>query len=289
MLSEQAALFAKSLQDKITDQLNEINKVEYTETLWMRPGGGGGCTRIYNNGAFLEKGGVNFSEVHGELDPSLAQSLPLGEGSRFYATGVSVVLHPQNPFLPTVHCNYRYIQRGDAGWFGGGSDLTPYYVFEEDVQHFHRTYANALKPFGKRLYSQFKEKCDKYFYLPHREETRGMGGIFFDYMSAPQFFEMWKECGDHFLESYLPIVKKRKDTDFEKKHRQFQLWRRGRYVEFNLLYDRGTLFGLKTKGRIESIFMSLPPKVIWQEDFPIEKNSLEEKSLRYIKQSQEWI
>lgn len=287
MFKEKAPLFFKSLQDQVTKTLNEVNRVSFREDLWERPGGGGGRTRIYSDGYFLEKGGVNFSEVYGELNPQFAATMPMGEGTQFYATGISLVLHPTNPFIPSVHANFRYIQRGTAGWFGGGADLTPYYPFDEDCKHFHKTYYNALKPYGK--YAEFKEKCDEYFYLPHRGETRGIGGIFFDYQQATsENFEMVQACGNAFLESYMPIVLKRMDTAFTEEQKTFQEIRRGRYVEYNLIYDRGTLFGLKTNGRVESILMSLPKKVRWEYDHTPAVGSEEARLLSYLK-PRNWV
>lgn len=212
----------------------------------------------------------------------------------FYATGVSLVLHPKNPFVPTVHANFRYIQRGSAAWYGGGADLTPYYVFEEDAKHFHKTWANALESFDADLYPKFKNACDEYFYLPHRKETRGVGGIFYDYQqegtkfSGKTVFEMSQACGNSFLNSYLPIVEKRLHLPYTEENKFFQEYRRGRYVEFNLLYDRGTIFGLKTNGRIESILMSLPLKARWEYDYKTKPGSPEEALVDYLKPL-DWI
>jgi len=276
--------YFKSLQESITDKLNQIQGHSYQQDLWEREGGGGGDTRVYAEGEFLEKGGVNFSQVYGQFTKEFADKIPFGDGLDFYATGTSLVLHPKNPFVPTVHANFRYIQRGSAAWFGGGADLTPTYVFEEDAVHFHKTFFDALKPFGSELYPKFKKECDEYFYLPHRKETRGIGGIFFDYQFAnEQTFEMVQSCGNAFLKSYIPIVEKRLNTPFTEDQKKFQEYRRGRYVEFNLLYDRGTTFGLKTNGRVESILMSLPLKARWEYNFQAESGTWESKLNDYLK------
>lgn len=284
--------YFKNLQDEISNELSRVNQQTYRRDLWQRQEGGGGDTRIFDDGVLLEKGGVNFSEVYGEFTPEFAKSMPYGSGLNFYATGVSLVLHPKNPFVPSVHANFRYIERGDTGWFGGGADLTPFYFYKEDAVHFHKTFYEALKPFGEAHYPKFKKSCDEYFYLPHRDETRGVGGIFFDYQLAQtkeyDVFEMVKNCGNSFLNAYLPLAKKRMDQPFESSHKRFQEIRRGRYVEFNLLYDRGTVFGLKTKGRIESILMSLPLHAQWVYDFKPEPGSHEAKIYDYLKPTQ-WL
>lgn len=289
-IRDRARDYFKNLQEKITEKLSHLNKQSYQQDLWDRDGGGGGDTRVYEAGALLEKGGVNFSEVYGDFSPEFAKTLPHGNGTEFYATGISLVLHPINPFVPTVHANFRAIQRGDSLWFGGGADLTPYYPYREDAVHFHKTYKEALDPHGEELYPEFKKKCDEYFYLPHRKETRGVGGIFFDYQMGDmeQKFNMLKSCGDAFLPSYLPIVEKRLHMEFNKRHKKFQEIRRGRYVEFNLLYDRGTIFGLKTNGRVESILMSLPKNVQWHYNYQMDDFSEESKLLDYLK-PQDWV
>jgi coproporphyrinogen III oxidase len=281
--------FMLGLQARITDEVTRLNGAGFREDKWDREGGGGGVTRVYaEGGKLLEKGGVNFSEVFGKFSPEFAKSLPRGEGLDFYATGVSLVLHPVNPHAPTVHMNYRYLERGKAGWFGGGSDLTPCYVNEEDARHFHRCHADALKPYGK--YAEFKKNCDEYFFLPHRQEMRGVGGIFFDYQGddPDQTFEMVKACADAFLKAYPPIAEKRMKESFTPAQKEFQEIRRGRYVEFNLLYDRGTTFGLKTGGRIESILMSLPLKARWVYDHQPQPGSEEAKLAAYLK-PRNWI
>jgi coproporphyrinogen III oxidase len=237
----------------------------------------------------LEKAGVNFSQVHGQLSEDLARQIP-GEGRDFSATGMSLVLHPQNPMVPAVHANFRFLTKGSKEWFGGGSDLTPYYPYREDVVHFHRVWKEACDRHPPVAdYARFKKWCDEYFFLPHRGETRGVGGIFFDYLEGDRSktYAFVRDCGDSFLEAYLPIARKRKDEPFTARQRAFQEFRRGRYVEFNLLYDRGTIFGLKTGGRIESILMSLPPAVRWLYDFRPEPGSREAELLEYLK-PQDW-
>lgn len=289
MSQTQQSKYFKSLQDEISLTLSKIQGSSFKQDLWKREEGGGGDTRIFMDGDFLEKGGVNFSEVHGKFSPEFADKIPFGEGLDFYATGISLVLHPKNPFVPTVHANFRYLKRGSAAWYGGGADLTPTYVFEEDAVHFHQTWFNALNNFDKTLYPKFKTQCDEYFYLPHRKETRGVGGIFYDYqLEGTKFdgkpvFEMSQACGNQFLNSYLPIVEKRLHTPFTEEQKKFQEYRRGRYVEFNLLYDRGTIFGLKTNGRIESILMSLPLNVRWEYNYQAAPGSSEEALLGYLK------
>ena len=244
---------------------------KFREDAWERPGGGGGRSRVLENGGVFEKAGVNFSEVFGEFTTEMAKTMP-GDGLAFTATGVSWVLHPRNPHVPTVHGNFRFLTHGAKAWFGGGSDLTPYYPVLEDVVHFHRTWKQVCGLFAPAVdYPKMKADCDDYFYLPHRNEARGVGGIFFDHFDAARnldvAFAFVKAAADSFLDAYLPIVRRRKDTPYTPEQRAFQEYRRGRYVEFNLLYDRGTLFGLKTNGRTESILMSLPPVVRYVYDW----------------------
>lgn len=288
------SVYFKKLQNEISQAISKVQGSPYKQDLWTREEGGGGDTRIFSEGDFLEKGGVNFSEVYGKFSPEFAEKIPFGEGLDFYASGVSLVLHPKNPFVPTVHANFRYIQRGSAAWYGGGADLTPYYVFEEDAKHFHTTWARALNDFDETLYPKFKSACDEYFYLPHRKETRGVGGIFYDYQQegtkfgGKPVFEMSQACGNSFLNSYLPIVEKRLHIPYTEENKLFQEYRRGRYVEFNLLYDRGTIFGLKTNGRIESILMSLPLKARWEYDYKAKSGSPEEALVNYLK-PRDWI
>lgn len=264
-----AAAYFRDLQDRICSDLESLDGTAHFQTdSWDRPGGGGGRTRILVDGGVFEKAGVNFSEVFGELSEEFAKQIP-GEGRQFTATGISLVLHPNNPFVPTVHANFRFLSKGSRQWFGGGADLTPYYPFREDVIQFHRTWKEACTRHEPLVnYREMKEACDRYFYLPHRGEARGVGGIFFDYLEGDleAIFAFVQAAGDAFLDSYLPIAGRRKDLPFTNQHRQFQQYRRGRYVEFNLLYDRGTTFGLKTGGRTESILMSLPPTARWDYD-----------------------
>jgi coproporphyrinogen III oxidase len=250
----------RGIQDAICDGLGE----EYREDLWEREGGGGGRTRIIENGRFVEKGGVNYSEVHGEFSEEFAEKVP-GSGREFCATGVSLVLHPINPHVPTVHANFRHIRHGDKSWCGGGADLTPYYFHEVDKRHFHDTWKTVCEEHpGVGDYPAWKEWCDRYFYLPHRKERRGVGGIFFDYLwVSDEVFAFVEAAGHRFLDSYLPIVERRVDTPFTRQQKEWQEIRRGRYVEFNLIHDRGTTFGLKTGGRTESILMSLPARARW--------------------------
>ena len=276
--------FAHSVSDTVQVLQREIcaaiERIDGQATFrldsWQRQGGGGGLTGILSEGRVFEKAGVNTSVVHGELTEEMQRSLP-GEGSSFFATGVSLVLHPHNPYVPTTHANFRFLRRGRTAWFGGGADLTPYYPFLDDAAHFHRQLAMACDRHDPSYYPRFKSWCDDYFYLRHRQETRGVGGIFFDYLQAdaPSVHAFWKDAGAAFLPAYLPIVERRKDLPFGERQRHFQLYRRGRYVEFNLLYDRGTVFGLRTDGRVESILMSLPPLVRWEYDFRPEPDSEE--------------
>jgi coproporphyrinogen III oxidase len=265
-----AASFFKEMQDRVCAALTELDGQEqFREDIWQREGGGGGRTRVLTNGAVFEKGGVNFSDVYGELAEEFARQVP-GQGRHFTATGISLVLHPRNPMVPTVHANFRYLTKGDKEWFGGGADLTPYYPYREDVIHFHRVWRDVCARHAAVVdYQRLKRWCDEYFYLPHRREARGVGGIFFDYLEGEwdNSFAFVRECAGAFLDAYLPIARRRRGEPYTEHQRAFQEFRRGRYVEFNLLYDRGTLFGLKTGGRTESILMSLPPVVRWHYDF----------------------
>ena len=262
------------LQDSICAEVESIDGTSFIEDKWQHDNGsGGGRTRVLESGNVIEKGGVNFSHVKGDaLPPSASLKRPELAGRAFQAMGVSLVLHPQNPFAPTTHMNVRFFvaQRDDEDpiwWFGGGFDLTPFYGFSEDAQHWHATAKRACDPFGETVHREYKDWCDQYFKLPHRNEQRGIGGLFFDDLSEPDFeysFQLMKSVGDHFLPAYVPILKKRRDTPFLDSHREWQLVRRGRYVEFNLVHDRGTLFGLQSGGRTESILMSMPPMVSWR-------------------------
>ena len=266
----------ENLQDSITSKIEEVDGLaKFEEDIWQRQEGGGGRTRVIENGTIFEKGGVNISAVHGELPEVLRKQFNADEGT-FFACGLSLVLHPINPMIPTVHANWRYFEMYDTTgemvtqWFGGGQDLTPYYLFDEDAIHFHTVCKNVCDSYSPDFYSTFKKNCDDYFWNAHREEARGVGGLFFDYLKATNSFTILDRynfvtaVGASFLESYLPIVKKRKDIPFTISQKDWQEIRRGRYVEFNLVHDRGTLFGLKTNGRIESILMSLPPVVQWK-------------------------
>ncbi len=283
--------YLKGLQDRICAGLEQVDgtKTFHTDT-WERPGGGGGRSRVIADGAVFEKGGVNFSEVHGEMQTDFAKQLP-GEGNKFYAAGVSLVIHPHNPNVPTVHANFRYLEKGDAWWFGGGADLTPYYPRLEDVVHFHRTWRDAC---GRHPdvadHARFKKECDEYFYLPHRGEARGVGGIFFDYLRGDRdaTFSFVRGAADSFLESYCPIALRRRNDRFTPEQKDFQTYRRGRYVEFNLIYDRGTLFGLKTAGRIESILMSLPPVVRYVYNWQPTPGTPEEALTSYWLKPRDW-
>lgn len=293
--------YIQDLQNRITSALETVDgKATFKEDLWKRPEGGGGRTRVIENGQVFEKGGVNISAVYGEL-PETMQAYFGVKNANFYACGLSLVLHPNNPMVPTVHANWRYFemynQNGDIvdSWFGGGQDLTPYYLFEDDAKHFHQTCKTACDKHHPDFHTIYKKKCDDYFWNAHRNEARGVGGLFFDYCKATETMTMddWcnfvTEVGDSFLDAYVPIVEKRKDLAYTEEQRNWQEIRRGRYVEFNLVHDKGTLFGLKTNGRIESILMSLPPKVQWVYDHHPEKGSDEEKLLNVLKQPIDWI
>jgi coproporphyrinogen III oxidase len=238
----------------------------------------------------FERGGVNFSRVHGaKLPPSASAARPQLAGRAFEAMGISLVLHPRNPYCPTVHMNVRFFSASDTWWFGGGMDLTPYYGFEEDARHFHATCKKALDAVGRDYYPRFKRWCDEYFYLRHRGEPRGIGGIFFDDLAEERSFELTKSVGDHFLAAYVPILERRKELAFGARERSFQAYRRGRYVEFNLVYDRGTLFGLQSGGRTESILMSLPPRADWRYDWKPEPGSPEEKLYTDFLKPRDWV
>jgi coproporphyrinogen III oxidase len=279
---DRVAEYVRGLQDRITQQIEALDGgATFREDAWEREGGGGGRARVLEGGALFEKAGVNWSDVHGELSEELAAQLP-GEGRAFRATGVSLVFHPRTPMVPAVHANFRCLVKGAACWFGGGSDLTPYYPFAEDVLHFHRAWKHACDHHDPTYYPRFKTWCDEYFFLPHRDETRGVGGIFFDYLgrdddasARERHFAFLRDVGDTFLPAYLPIAERRRQEPYGEHEREWQLLRRGRYVEFNLLYDRGTVFGLKTRGRTESILMSLPPLVKWGYDVKPEPGSRE--------------
>ncbi len=287
------------LQTSICNELEALDEQAiFMEDVWARSQGGGGITRVLEKGATFAKAGVNFSHVSGDaLPPSASASRPELAGCHFNALGVSLVIHPDNPYVPTAHANVRFFiaekeNSAPLWWFGGGYDLTPYYGFEEDCQHWHQTAFNACKPFGEALYPRFKQWCDDYFYIKHRQEARGIGGLFFDDYHEQGFqhsFNLTQSIGDHFIKAYAPIVRRRKHHAFGQKEKDFQLYRRGRYVEFNLVYDRGTLFGLQSGGRTESILMSLPPDVHWQYNWMPEKNSAEEKLYTHFLPVKDWL
>ena len=293
--------YIEGLQDQITSSLEAIDGLaKFEEDLWVRKEGGGGHTRIIQNGAVFEKGGVNISKVHGPLPPAMQTYFNVGDVD-FFACGLSLVIHPKSPMVPTVHANWRYFEMYDKEgaivdqWFGGGQDLTPYYLFEEDAKHFHSVCKSACDKHGKNFYEDYKKRCDEYFYNSHRNEGRGIGGLFFDYckandtMDMQQWYAFVTEVGDSFLEAYTPIVEKRKNLTYTEAQRDWQEIRRGRYVEFNLVHDKGTLFGLKTNGRIESILMSLPAHVQWVYDHHPKKGSEEEKLIEVLKNPVEWV
>ena len=287
------------LQDRICRGLEEEDGGgRFREDRWERPGGGGGRSRVLEEGAVIEKGGVNFSHVHGDgLPPSATAGRPELAGRGFQALGVSLVIHPRNPYVPTSHANVRFFIAEKPGaepvwWFGGGFDLTPYYGFEEDAVHWHRTAQAACAPFGDEVYPRFKQWCDEYFFLRHRNEPRGVGGLFFDDLNEWGFdrcFAFMKSVGDHYLPAYRPIVARRKDMPWGERERAFQLYRRGRYVEFNLVYDRGTLFGLQTGGRTESILMSLPPLAAWRYDWHPAPGTPEAELYEVFLRPRDWL
>ena len=293
--------YIESLQDKITLTLEALDGAsKFKEDLWQREEGGGGRSRILQNGSVFEKGGVNISKVYGRLPKTMQAYFKVGEVD-FFACGLSLVIHPKNPMVPTVHANWRYFEMYDTEgsvvdqWFGGGMDLTPYYIYQEDIKHFHKQCKNACDRHDKDFYKTYKKACDDYFYNSHRKEARGVGGLFFDYckanekMNIRQWFDFVTDVGDCFLDAYTPIVQKRKDLAYTAAERQWQEIRRGRYVEFNLIHDKGTLFGLKTNGRIESILMSLPPHVQWAYDHRPSTNSKEEALIEVLKHPKNWV
>ena len=292
--------YIETLQDQITTAIEGLDgQATFQEDLWQRAEGGGGRTRVIENGAVFEKGGVNISGVHGQLPESMQRYLKV-EDAAFFACGLSLVLHPKNPMVPTVHANWRYFELYDQNnniadqWFGGGLDLTPYYLFEEDIRHFHQTCKAACDRHDPQFYSDYKKRCDQYFWNTHRNEARGVGGLFFDYLKADQrpmdqWYAFVTDVADNFLLAYRPIVEKRKNHPYTVQHRNWQEIRRGRYVEFNLVHDKGTLFGLKTNGRIESILMSLPPKVQWQYDHTPVEGSPEAALVDCLQHPKDWV
>src|SRR5919199_4902994 len=316
---ERVKQFMQQLQDTICDALEKLDGIgKFKEDSWEREEGGGGRSRVMREGAVFEQGGVNFSEIWGDqLPPSILTQRPEAAGHSYFVTGTSMVLHPRNPYIPTVHLNYRYFEAGPVWWFGGGADLTPYYPFAEDAAHFHRTLKAACDAHHPEYYPVFKRWCDEYFYLKHRQETRGVGGLFFDYQDGrgelyrganasgaaaaysaqigtiesrtwEELFAFVQECGKAFLPAYVPIVERRRGTEYGDRERNFQLYRRGRYVEFNLVYDRGTIFGLQTNGRTESILMSLPPLVRWEYSYQPEPNTPEAELYNTFLKPQDW-
>ncbi len=298
MNTPQVKEFLINLQDNIVKGLEQIDGKTFKRDRWDRPEGGGGMSSVIEEGNVLERGGVNFSHVYGAgLPASATAARPELAGRSFEAMGVSLVLHPRNPYAPTVHMNVRFFEASKEGaepvwWFGGGMDLTPYYGYAEDAIHFHQSCKNALQPFGDDCYPRLKKWCDEYFYLKHRKEPRGIGGVFFDDLNQPDFstcFNLTQRVGEHFLAAYLPILERRKDTSYGDRERDFQAYRRGRYVEFNLVWDRGTLFGLQTGGRTESILMSLPPIVKWRYDWKPVAGSAEDKLYTDFLIAKDWV
>ena len=300
-MTDKAAVkqYLLNLQDRICHALQlEDDRSRFAEDSWVREEGGGGRSRVIVDGSVFEKGGVNFSHVYGtQLPPSATAARPELAGRSFEAMGVSLVIHPENPYVPTSHANVRFFiaEKEDeepVWWFGGGYDLTPYYGNEEDCRHWHQTARAACQPFGPEIYPRFKQWCDEYFFLKHRNEPRGVGGLFFDdYNEAgfEQSFALTRAVGDSYIDAYLPIVRRRKHVPWGQRERQFQLYRRGRYVEFNLVYDRGTLFGLQTGGRTESILMSLPPLVRWEYNWQPEPGSAEAELYQLYLQPRQWV
>lgn len=300
-MKEQFVAYIKDLQNTITSKIEAIDcGATFKQDLWERPQGGGGRTRIIENGTVFEKGGVNTSEVFGELPKSMQTYFGVKEAN-FFACGLSLVLHPLNPMVPTVHANWRYFEMYDLEgntvdqWFGGGLDLTPCYLFEEDAVHFHQVCKDSCDRHDPSFYESYKKKCDEYFWNTHRNEARGLGGLFFDYLkptppiNLDQRYSFVTDVADNFLNAYLPILNRRKDLPFTEDQKEWQEIRRGRYVEFNLVHDKGTLFGLKTNGRIESILMSLPPKVQWRYDYTLQKDSQESKLIEVLKKPRKWV
>jgi coproporphyrinogen III oxidase len=299
MQQESVRSWLTGLQDRIVQALEDVGGAPFSSDAWVRDEGGGGLSRYLEGGPVFERAAVLFSHVRGNrLPPSASAHRPHLAGRPWEAMGVSLVLHPRNPFVPTTHMNVRCFvapARGadekDVFWFGGGLDLTPYYPFEEDARHFHQTCRDALLPFGEDTYRRWKKACDDYFYLKHRNETRGVGGVFFDDLDEGGFdhsFALTRAIGESLLPAYLPIVRRRKDTPYSERHRDFQAWRRGRYVEFNLVYDRGTLFGLQSGGRTESILLSMPPIAAWKYDWQPEPGTPEAALQDYLR-PREWV
>ena len=293
-IRDQMVAYVHALQDRICDALETCDGgARFREDAWERQGGGGGRTRVLVDGAIIEKGGVNTSIVHGTLPPKMVERLGVDDAT-FFATGISLVIHPRSPRIPTVHANFRYFEQsnGDA-WFGGGADLTPYVADEWDAVHFHSTLRDACAPFGEEIYPLFKKQCDEYFFIRHRRECRGVGGVFYDYLrgdeaSMQRWLKLQQSLGDAFLPAYMPIIERHRDEQHTEREKKFQLLRRGRYVEFNLVYDRGTTFGLETDGRVESILMSLPPVVNFDYDPPMESTESERTLMSWLRKPRSW-
>jgi coproporphyrinogen III oxidase len=291
--------YLQDLQTRITDELQQIDaKADFEVDTWQRDAGGGGRSMVLRDGAVFEQAGVNYSEVYGSKLPASASAhRPELAGRQFRAMGVSLVIHPDNPYIPTSHANVRFFVAEKPGedpiwWFGGGFDLTPYYGFKSDCEHWHRIARQACDTFGPTRYAEYKKWCDEYFYLKHRDEPRGIGGLFFDDLNEPDFeqaFAFMRSVGDHYLPAYTPIVERHKNDTFGEREKQFQCYRRGRYVEFNLVYDRGTLFGLQSGGRTESILMSLPPVVNWRYNYQPAAGSAEAELTNYYLKPRDWL
>jgi coproporphyrinogen III oxidase len=291
--------YLQDLQTRITDELEQLDgQAGFEADTWQREAGGGGHSMVLRDGAIFEQAGVNYSEVHGNNLPASATAhRPELAGRQFRAMGVSLVIHPHNPYIPTSHANVRFFVAEKPGedpvwWFGGGFDLTPYYAFKDDCEHWHRIARQACDPFGPERYAEYKKWCDDYFYLKHRDEARGIGGLFFDDLNEPDFeqaFAFMRSVGDHYLPAYTPIVERHKNDTFGEHEKQFQWYRRGRYVEFNLVYDRGTLFGLQSGGRTESILMSLPPVVNWRYNYQPAAGSAEAELTDYYLKPRDWL
>ena len=298
-MKEEVVSAFQGIQSDIVCGLGALEtKAAFRKDPWDRvaQGGGGGITCVVENGALFERGGVNFSEVHGELPPDISEKLiGVARCLPFFATGVSLVLHPYSPMIPTVHFNVRYLEVENLRWFGGGSDLTPYYLYEDDAVHFHRSLKTICDRHNDSFFSRFKKWCDEYFYLPHRKEARGVGGIFFDYLgkdnphNLERYFAFVADLSATFLSAYVPIIERRRNEPWSTTEKEFQLLRRGRYVEFNLIIDRGTLFGLKTGGRTESILVSLPGEVRWEYDYKPAAGSWEAKLIDVVEHPREWV
>ena len=296
-MKQRASSLFKKRQEEICSAFEQLDgKESFSNEVWEHHSGGGGVTRVIQDGSVFEKGGVNFSEVNGELPAEMCKRL-LGEDRAypFYATGISLVLHPYSPMVPTVHANFRYLEIKDKAWFGGGADLTPYYLFEEDAKSFHSVWKKSLDNIDPEYYPKFKKRCDEYFFLPHRQEARGIGGIFFDYLGRDEpekiefYFKLVEKVSSEFINSYLPIAAKCKNQSWGEHEKSFQLLRRGRYVEFNLVYDLGTQFGLRTSGRTESILMSLPPVVNWKYNSEFPLGEREQKLMQVINKPRDWV